>query len=113
MRVGGLDVQPDHILSPTGQNPCGPLAGNRDRDRRPCEGFPHVSATRPVASARSASRCDSKSLRDAVVRLAVLVAQPLLAVRVLRSSMGYGHSKAEKTAHSRVAVLPKATGLFS
>jgi hypothetical protein len=43
-------------LSSIGQNPCGPLAGNRDRDRRPCEGFSNASATRPVASARTASR---------------------------------------------------------
>ena len=51
-------------LSSTGQNPCGPLAGNRDRDRRPCEGISNASATRPVASARTASRHS----RDAVVR---------------------------------------------
>src|SRR4029077_4026152 len=44
-----------------------PLAGNRDRDRRPCEGFPNASATRPVASARTASRVS----RDAVVSLEV------------------------------------------
>jgi hypothetical protein len=43
-------------LSSTGQNPCGPLAGYRDRDRRPCEGFSGTSAARPVASARTASR---------------------------------------------------------
>jgi hypothetical protein len=54
-----------------GQNPCGPLAGNRDRDRRPCEGFSNASATRPVASARTASR----HCRDADARLVVLVAQ--------------------------------------
>jgi hypothetical protein len=43
-------------LSSTGQNPCGPLAEIRDRDRRPCEGFFGTSAARPVASARTASR---------------------------------------------------------
>ena len=43
-------------LSSIGQNPCGPLAGVRDRDRRPCEGNSQASATRPVASARTASR---------------------------------------------------------
>jgi hypothetical protein len=52
-------------LSFTGQNPCGPLAGNRDRDRRPCEGFSSQSATRPVANARTASRNN----RGAVPRL--------------------------------------------
>jgi hypothetical protein len=67
MRGRGLYLEPDLILSSTGQNPCGPLAGNRDRDRRPCEGFSGASATRPVASARTASRHSG----DAVVRLAV------------------------------------------
>ena len=53
-------------LSSIGQNPCGPLAGNRDRDRRPCEGFSSgASAARPMASARAASRLS----RDAVARL--------------------------------------------
>ena len=52
-------------LSSIGQNPCGPLAGNRDRDRRPCEGFSNANAARPVASARTASR----QYRDAVARL--------------------------------------------
>jgi hypothetical protein len=41
-------------VSSIGQNPCGPLAGNRDRDRRPCEGSSKASATRPVAIARTA-----------------------------------------------------------
>jgi hypothetical protein len=43
-------------LSSTGLNPCRPLAGNRDRDRRPCEGSSLASATRPVANAQAASR---------------------------------------------------------
>ncbi len=47
-------------LNSTGKNPCGPLAGIRDRDRRPCEGSSHASATQPVVSARTASwRLDS------------------------------------------------------
>ncbi len=44
-------------LNSTGKNPCGLLAGIRDRDRRPCEGFSKASATQPVVSARAASRC--------------------------------------------------------
>src|SRR6267154_3117667 len=43
-------------LNSTGKNPCGPLAGIRDRDRRPCEGSSKASATQPVVSARTASR---------------------------------------------------------
>ena len=43
-------------LNSTGKNPCGPLAGIRDRDRRPCEGSSEASATQPVVSARTASR---------------------------------------------------------
>jgi len=43
-------------LNSTGKNPCGPLAGIRDRDRRPCEGSSQASATQPVVSARTASR---------------------------------------------------------
>jgi hypothetical protein len=43
-------------LNSTGNNPCGPLAGIRDRDRRPCEGSSQASATQPVVSARTASR---------------------------------------------------------
>jgi hypothetical protein len=43
-------------LSSTSKNPCGPLAGIRDRDRRPCEGSSQASATQPVASARTASQ---------------------------------------------------------
>ena len=43
-------------LNSTGKNPCGPLAGIRDRDRRPCEGSSKASATQPVVSARAASR---------------------------------------------------------
>ena len=58
-------------LRSTGQNPCGPLAGNRDRDRRPCEGTSRASATRLVAIARTASRDN----RGAVARLRVLAAQ--------------------------------------
>jgi hypothetical protein len=47
----GRGVEPAKRLSYTGQNPCGPLAGNRDRDRRPCEGTSDTSAARPVANA--------------------------------------------------------------
>ena len=43
-------------LDSTGKNPCGPLAGIRDRDRRPCEGSSQASVTQPVVSARTASR---------------------------------------------------------
>jgi hypothetical protein len=43
-------------LNSTGKNPCGPLAGIRDRDRRPCEGSSKASAAQPVVSARAASR---------------------------------------------------------
>jgi len=43
-------------LNSTGKNPCGPLAGIQDRDRRPCEGSSKASATQPVVSARTASR---------------------------------------------------------
>jgi hypothetical protein len=43
-------------LISTGKNPCEPLAGIRDRDRRPCEGSSKASATQPVVSARTASR---------------------------------------------------------
>ncbi len=55
-------------LSSTGQNPCGPLAGNRDRDRRPCEGFSRTSATRPVA--HGANRAPTKSGRGRAFRSA-------------------------------------------
>jgi hypothetical protein len=51
-------------LNSTGKNPCGPLAGIRDRDCRPCEGSSKANATQPVVSARTASRYD----RDADVR---------------------------------------------
>jgi hypothetical protein len=43
-------------LNSIGKNPCGPLAGNRDRDSRPCEGTSQASATQPVVNARAASR---------------------------------------------------------
>lgn len=43
-------------LNSAGKNPCGPLAGIRDRDRRPCEGSSEASATQSVVSARTASR---------------------------------------------------------
>jgi hypothetical protein len=53
-------------LNSTGKNPCGPLAGIRDRDRRPCEGFSKASATQPVVSARAASRlCRGADVRSA------------------------------------------------
>jgi hypothetical protein len=56
-------------LSSTGKNPCGPLAGIRDRDRRPCEGASQASATQPVVSARAASRlCRGADVRS-VTRL--------------------------------------------
>jgi hypothetical protein len=54
-------------LNSTGKNPCGPLAGIRDRDRRPCEGSSQASATQPVVSARTASR-GLFLVRDAEVR---------------------------------------------
>jgi hypothetical protein len=56
-------------LNSTGKNPCGPLAGIRDRDRRPCEGSSKASATQPVVSARTASRHG----RGADVRSASLI----------------------------------------
>jgi hypothetical protein len=59
-------------LNSTGKNPCGPLAGIRDRDRRPCEGSSKASATQPVVSARTASRYH----RDADVRSARLIFLP-------------------------------------
>jgi hypothetical protein len=61
-------LEPDLRLSSIGQNPCGPLAGNRDRDRRPCEEFPNASAARPVANAQTASR----DYRGAEVRIAAI-----------------------------------------
>jgi hypothetical protein len=58
-------------LNSTGKNPCGPLAGIRDRDRRPCEGFSKTSETQPVVSARTASRlCRGADVRS--VRLIFL-----------------------------------------
>jgi hypothetical protein len=56
-------------LSSTGKNPCGPLAGIRDRDRRPCEGFSQASATQPVVSARAASQSQPNWSWGADVRL--------------------------------------------
>ena len=53
-------------LNSTGKNPCGPLAGIRDRDRRPCEGFSKAGVTQPVVSARAASRlCRGADVRSA------------------------------------------------
>src|SRR5882762_4258725 len=53
-------------LNSTGKNPCGPLAGIRDRDRRPCEGFSNAGVTQPVVSARAASRlCRGADVRSA------------------------------------------------
>src|ERR1700730_9804759 len=70
-------------LNSTGKNPCGPLAGIRDRDRRPCEGSSKASATQPVVSARTASRrlfsrrAPSRArTRDADVRSAWLIFLP-------------------------------------
>jgi hypothetical protein len=59
-------------LNSTGKNPCGPLAGIRDRDRRPCEGVSKASATQPVVSARAASRLS----RGADVRSAGSICRP-------------------------------------
>ena len=59
-------------LNSTDKNPCGPLAGIRDRDRRPCEGSSKASATEPVVSARTASRYH----RDAGVRSVCLIFLP-------------------------------------
>ena len=53
-------------LNSTGKNPCGQLAGIRDRDRRPCEGFSKAGVTQPVVSARAASRlCRGADVRSA------------------------------------------------
>jgi hypothetical protein len=59
-------------LNSTGKNPCGPLAGIRDRDRRPCEGVSKASATQPVVSARAAPRLS----RGADVRSARSIYRP-------------------------------------
>jgi hypothetical protein len=59
-------------LNSTGKNPCGPLAGIRDRDRRPCKGSSKASATQPVVSAQAASRHH----RDADVRSMRLIFSP-------------------------------------
>jgi hypothetical protein len=53
-----------------GQNPCGPLAPPRDRDRRPCEGSSEAGATRPAVRARAAPRNHQKWFRGAEARLA-------------------------------------------
>ena len=75
MRGRGLQLltlspegEPNLIMNSTGKNPCRPLAGIRDRGRRPCEGFSDTSATQPVVSARTAFR----DFRDADVRSARL-----------------------------------------
>ena len=57
-------------LNSTGKNPCGPLAGIRDRDRRPCEGFSKASVTQLVVSARAASQSHHEWPRGADVRSA-------------------------------------------
>jgi hypothetical protein len=56
--------------NPAGQNPCGPLAPSRDRDRRPCEGSSGAGATRPTVRARAAPRSHQKWFRGAEARLA-------------------------------------------
>jgi hypothetical protein len=89
-------------LSSTGQNPCGTFAGNPDRDRRPCEGFSGTSATRPVASARAASRVT----RDAVVRLAAFGSTATLgSVGFATVARSLASAYAYKPAQPRVAVL--------
>ena len=75
-------------MSSTGLNPCRPLAGNRDRDRRPCKGFSPASVTRPVASAQAASR----HRRDADARLSLV--GPALACR---SKFSMAHMKTRQT----------------
>jgi hypothetical protein len=57
-------------LNSTGKNPCGPLAGIRDRDRRPCEGSSKASVTQLVVSARAASQSHHEWPRGADVRSA-------------------------------------------
>src|ERR1700676_1692739 len=57
-------------LNSTGRNPCGPLAGIRDRDRRPCEGSSKASVTQLVLSARAASQSHHEWPRGADVRSA-------------------------------------------
>ena len=53
-------------LNSAGKNPCGSLAGIRDRDRRPCEGSSKASATQSVVTARAASRlCRGAHVRSA------------------------------------------------
>jgi hypothetical protein len=42
-------------LSSAGQHPCGPHAGIRDRDRRPCEGVLKAGTAQPAVSVRPAS----------------------------------------------------------
>jgi hypothetical protein len=59
-------------LNSAGKNPCGPFAGIRDRDRRPCEGSSKTNATQPVVSARTASRYH----RGADVRLVRSIFSP-------------------------------------
>ena len=66
--------------NPAGQNPCGPLASSRDRDRRPCEGSSEAGATRPAARARAAPWSLQKGFRGAEARLACC--EPAKDVRV-------------------------------
>lgn len=56
--------------SSAGQNPCGPLAPPRDRDRRPCEGSSEAGAARPAVCPRAAPRNSRKGFRGAEARRA-------------------------------------------
>ena len=107
-------VEPDLKLSSIGQNPCGPLAGNRDRDRRPCEGISRASATRPVASARTAPR----QSRGADPRSAGLgsTATPGCATQTRRSFSWMGHSMPDTycaTPRARPAMPPNSCAMIS
>ena len=95
--------EPNLILNSTGKNPCRPLAGIRDRGRRPCEGFSDASATQPVVSARAAFR----DFRDADVRSAssemtdMLCAMP----RPGRASLSRGYAMIFRSSGRRTESL--------
>jgi hypothetical protein len=109
-------------LNSTGKNPCGPLAGIRDRDRRPCEGSSKASATQPVVSARAASRrlfsgrAPSRvRTRDANVRSVWLIFLPdtFCAMPRRRSAfLARGCAMIFRSVDSRVVFffVPRATG---
>src|SRR5882762_7055123 len=97
-------------LNSTGKNPCGPLAGIRDRDRRPCEGSSKASATQPVVSARIASRYH----RDADVRSVWLIFLPdtFYAMPKHRSAFTpHGYAMIFRSVDRRVVffLVPRAT----